>query len=73
MTVIGNRIRCHRAPQGGVAVGAGPEARGDYEVTVARVAAITYGKRPDDPALLGSGVARAEAMAFRDAGGAGDG
>jgi len=42
---------------------AGPR---DYGVTVARVAAITYGKRPDDPAMLESGVVRAEAMAFRD-------
>ena len=39
----------------------------DYGVTVARVAAITYGKRPDDPVLLESGVGRAEAMAYRDA------
>jgi hypothetical protein len=39
----------------------------DYGVTVGRVAAITYGKRPDDPALLESGVGRAEAMAYRDA------
>ena len=67
MTVIGNRIRCHRAPQGGVAVGAGPEARGDYEVTVARVAAITYGKPARDPVMLQSGITRAEAMAYRDA------
>lgn len=39
----------------------------EYGVTVARVAAITYGKRPDDPALLTSGIGRAEAMAWRDA------
>jgi len=39
----------------------------DYGVTVARVAAITCGKRPDDPAMLESGVQRAEAMAYRDA------
>jgi len=39
----------------------------DDGVTVARVAAITYGKRPDDPVLLESGVLRAEAMTYRDA------
>lgn len=39
----------------------------DYGVTVARVAAITYGKPADDPALLRSGIGRAEAMAYRDA------
>jgi hypothetical protein len=38
-----------------------------YGMTVARVAAITYGKRPDDPSLLTSGIGRAEAMAYRDA------
>jgi hypothetical protein len=38
-----------------------------YGVTVARVAAITYGKQADDPALLVSGIGRAEAMAYRDA------
>jgi hypothetical protein len=38
-----------------------------YGVTVARVAAITYGKRPDDPSLQMSGLGRAEAMAYRDA------
>ena len=43
---------------------AGPQ---DYGVTIARVAAITYGKRPDDPALSVSGIRRAEAMAHRDA------
>jgi hypothetical protein len=42
----------------------GPEL---YGVTVARVAAITYGKPPDDPSLLISGIGRAEAMAYRDA------
>ena len=31
------------------------------------VAALTYGKNPDDPAILASGIARAEAMAYRDA------
>jgi hypothetical protein len=40
---------------------------GQYGVTVARVAGITYGKRPDDPSLLISGIGRAEAMAYRDA------
>ena len=41
----------------------GPE---QYGVTVARVAAITYGKRPDEPSFLISGIGRAEAMAYRD-------
>jgi hypothetical protein len=40
---------------------------GRYGITVARVAAITYGKPADDPSLLISGVGRAEAMAYRDA------
>ena len=40
---------------------------GQYGVTVARVAAIIYGKQPDDPSLLISGIGRAEAMAYRDA------
>jgi len=39
----------------------------DYGVTVARVAAITYGKRADDPAMVKSGIGRAQAMAYRDA------
>jgi hypothetical protein len=39
----------------------------DYGVTIAHVTAITYGKRADDPALLESGVVRAEAMAYSDA------
>jgi hypothetical protein len=38
-----------------------------YGLTVAEVAAITYGKRPDNPALRQSGIERAEAMAYRDA------
>jgi hypothetical protein len=42
-------------------------APGQYGVTIARVAAITYGKRLDDPSLLISGIGRAEAMAYRDA------
>ena len=40
---------------------------GQYGVTVARVAAITYGKPADDPSLLISGIGRVEAMAYRDA------
>ena len=40
---------------------AGPQ---QYGVTIARVAAITYGKRADDPSLLISGIGRAEAMAY---------
>ena len=43
---------------------AGPR---DYGVTVARVAAITYGKPAGDAVMLQSGVARADAMAYRDA------
>jgi len=39
----------------------------DYGATVAEVAALTYGKRKDDPALLAFGIGRAEAMAYRDA------
>jgi hypothetical protein len=39
----------------------------DYGVTVAQVAALTYGKSADDPMLRDSGIARAEAMADRDA------
>ena len=42
----------------------GPQS---YGLTVAAVAALTYGKRFDDPALRQSGIERAEAMAFRDA------
>jgi hypothetical protein len=38
----------------------------DYGRTVAEVAALTYGKSKDDPAMLESGVVRAEAMAYRD-------
>lgn len=40
---------------------------GQYGVTVARVVAITYGKRADAQSLLISGIGRAEAMAYRDA------
>ena len=39
---------------------------GQYGVTIARVAAVTYGKPADDPSLLISGIGRAEAMAYRD-------
>jgi hypothetical protein len=39
----------------------------DYGRTVAEVAALTYGKSKDDSAILESGIARAEAMAYRDA------
>ena len=39
----------------------------DYGRTIAEVAALTYGKSPDDPAIAASGVACAEAMAYRDA------
>lgn len=39
----------------------------EYGVTVARVAAVTYGKRADDPSLVMSGISRADAMAWRDA------
>jgi hypothetical protein len=39
----------------------------DYGRTVAEVAALTYGKNKDDPTMLESGIARAEAMAYRDA------
>jgi hypothetical protein len=42
----------------------GPER---YGLIVARVAAITYGKQPDEPSLVISGIGRAEAMAYRDA------
>jgi hypothetical protein len=38
-----------------------------YGVTVARVAAITYGKRPTIRRCWTSGIGRAEAMAYRDA------
>ena len=36
-------------------------------MTVARLAASTYGKPADDPSLLITGIGRAEAMAYRDA------
>lgn len=39
----------------------------DYGLTIARVAALTYGKSADDSGIRQFGLARAEAMAFRDA------
>jgi hypothetical protein len=39
----------------------------DYGLIVAEVAALTYGKSKDDPALLTFGIGRSEAMAYRDA------
>ena len=69
------RVRGHRdfeVPDGletghevrGIREAVGP---GQYGLTVARVAAITYGKQPDEPSLVISGIGRAEAMAYRDA------
>ena len=39
----------------------------DYGVITAQIAALTYGKRQGDPALLAFGIDRAEAMSYRDA------
>jgi hypothetical protein len=39
----------------------------DYGITIAQVAALTYGERQDGPALLAFGIDRAEAMSYRDA------
>ncbi|MCG2666005.1 hypothetical protein ACFPFP_03565 [Bradyrhizobium sp. GCM10023182] len=39
----------------------------DYGLTIARVAALTYGKSADDAGIRQFGIVRAEAMAFRDA------
>jgi hypothetical protein len=39
----------------------------DYGLTIARVAALTYGRAADDSVIRQFGIARAEAMAFRDA------
>lgn len=39
----------------------------DYGLTIARVTALTYGKSADDAGIRQFGIARAEAMAFRDA------
>ena len=38
----------------------------DYGLTIARVAALTYGKSADDADIRQFGIARAEAMAYRD-------
>lgn len=46
-------------------------APSDYGLTIARVTALTYGTSADDPAIRQFGVARAEAMALRDARGEG--
>jgi hypothetical protein len=35
-------------------------------VTIGQVAALTYGKAQDEPALRAFGIGRAEAMAYRD-------
>jgi hypothetical protein len=43
----------------------------DYGVTIGQVAALTYGKPQDDPALRAFGLGRAGAMAYRDARGQG--
>ncbi|MBR1086515.1 hypothetical protein JQ621_03400 [Bradyrhizobium manausense] len=43
----------------------------DYGLTIARVAASTYGKSADDPGIRQFGVIRAQAMAYRDARGQG--
>ena len=40
---------------------------GDYGRTISAVAALTYGKSMEQPDLAAFGVARAEAMAYRDA------
>ena len=42
----------------------GPRA---YGLTVAEVAALTYGRSAHDPAITAFGIERAEAMAYRDA------
>jgi hypothetical protein len=47
--------------------GARRSVRASTAEPIAEVAALTYGKSPDDPAIAASGVARAEAMAYRDA------
>jgi hypothetical protein len=39
----------------------------DYGITIGQVAALTYGKGQDEPALRAFGIGRAEAMAYRDA------
>ena len=47
---------------------AGPQ---DYGLTIAHVTALTYGASAEDPGIRQFGVARAEAMAYRDARGEG--
>lgn len=42
-------------------------APSDYGLTIARVTALTYGKGDEDPGIRHFGIARAEAMALRDA------
>jgi hypothetical protein len=42
----------------------------DYGLNIAEEAALMYGKSKDDPVLVESSIARAEAMAYRDARGA---
>ena len=43
----------------------------DYGLTIARIAALTYGRSADDSGIQQFGIARAEAMAFRDTRGEG--
>lgn len=43
----------------------------DYGQTIARVAALTYGKSADDEGIRQFGIVRAEAMAYRDGRGEG--
>jgi hypothetical protein len=43
----------------------------DYGLTIARATALTYGKSADDAGITQFGLARAEAMAYRDARGEG--
>jgi hypothetical protein len=43
------------------------KAAGDYGKTIADVAALTYGKPTDNADIVAFGIARAEAMAYRDA------
>ncbi len=42
-----------------------------YGLTIAQVTALTYGKSSEDPGIRQFGIARAEAMAYRDARGEG--
>jgi hypothetical protein len=43
------------------------ESVGPQGVTIGQIAALTYGKAQDEPALRAFGIGRAEAMAYRDA------